>query len=428
MTVQVAIAPASCLKARRETWVALLLAMIPCLGFLEIQIVGRLFVPEMIMALALFGAVLLRRVRLVRGAVVFFVMGALWLVAQILTDVVRHTPFEDYARGWAKIGMFLLLLGFMQVFLRRHQRRRLMFAVGIAVGGMLSYWLNPSIYAQGDSTDNFWKFGVGGPLTMMIVLLASKTAENRRVAFSIGLMLGAALLNILLGFRSLGGAVFCAMLCQIAQLALGRGGRASPAVHRHRVVLGICAIVGGVAISAAAYESLIAYAWTDYDMLEKTESQKGDFGQILGGRMEILASARAIGDSPIIGHGSWAKDASYLDYLDELRDYGYEVALVTSSEEDQIPSHSYLFGAWVESGIMGAAFWCFAFVQVCRLLLSIFRRDAVPLTPFECFVCFGLGWDILFSPFGAQGRLIAAFDLTVAISALARMNARRNTV
>src|SRR5258708_14335741 len=85
-----------------------------------------------------------------------------------------------------------------------------------------------------------------------------------------------------------------------------------------------------------------------------------DAGVLLAGRNEFLAAGSAIRDSPFIGHGSWAKDPKYKAILyDRLAELGYR-KMGPELESDVIPSHSYVFGAWVESGILGAVFWCWA--------------------------------------------------------------------
>jgi len=82
----------------------------------------------------------------------------------------------------------------------------------------------------------------------------------------------------------------------------------------------------------------------------------GEYGLIVGGRSEILVSAQAIMDSPILGHGSWAKNEEYAAMLNYLRESMGYVAQ-GKHESGLIPTHSHIFGAWVEAGILGAVFW-----------------------------------------------------------------------
>jgi O-antigen ligase len=152
------------------------------------------------------------------------------------------------------------------------------------------------------------------------------------------------------------------------------------------------------------------YAW----------QSSGQFGLLLGGRNEILASARAIRDYPIIGHGSWARNPAYRVFLYHLIDLGYE----RSQEEldryinqsDLIPAHSHFFQAWVWAGILGAVFW----LAILQIIFKVFiQSNRFPncLYIFVIFICIGSIWDIFFSPFGSIMRLRWVFQLIILITA-----------
>ena len=110
----------------------------------------------------------------------------------------------------------------------------------------------------------------------------------------------------------------------------------------------------------------------------------GQFGILLGGRGDVLGAFAAIYDSPILGHGSWAKDWSYILAQQETmallgyRDAG-EIAQ-DEVEEGVIPAHSHLLQAWVWAGIIGALFWAWVFVLTVRMLMRIYP-PAVVLLP-----------------------------------------------
>ena len=135
----------------------------------------------------------------------------------------------------------------------------------------------------------------------------------------------------------------------------------------------------------------------------------GSFGILLGGRSEIFVSSQAVWDSPLIGHGSWAKNREYVSRIYELERYGYEITYF-ASDEGLIPTHSHLMGGWVESGIMGAIFWFWLLVLVFRVMSNLYMVRE-PLSPIVTFVGFLLLWDILFSPFGASRRVTVPFNI-----------------
>jgi O-antigen ligase len=142
---------------------------------------------------------------------------------------------------------------------------------------------------------------------------------------------------------------------------------------------------------------------------------RGQYGLLLGGRNEIYASSQAIIDSPILGHGSWAKDRKYVLILLELRRAGYQIE-DNILKSDLIPTHSHFFGAWVEAGIMGALFWAWVLLLVVRIVTSLYLvRD--PLVPLIVFLAINMLWDVLFSPYGHDRRIISDFSLVVLLFA-----------
>src|SRR4029077_2045909 len=134
----------------------------------------------------------------------------------------------------------------------------------------------------------------------------------------------------------------------------------------------------------------------------------GEGGMLLGGRREILASEQAIVDSPILGHGSWARDPKYAAILEERSDeLGYKRFQGGGRKDDLIPTHSYLFGSWVDAGIAGGIFWVFILVFTIRGMLGASGTE--PLLPILAFSALMLAWDILFSPLGTPTRFVAPF-------------------
>jgi hypothetical protein len=133
----------------------------------------------------------------------------------------------------------------------------------------------------------------------------------------------------------------------------------------------------------------------------------------------MLGYLPAIYDSPILGHGSWAKDPTYLIAEREaLAMMGYTISdeLSTDLMEDaMIPTHSYIFGAWVDAGILGALFWGWIWVLTARILMQVHPPSLVML-PLLTFAAFSLLWDVLFSPYGAQMRIISPYYIVLILT------------
>ncbi|MGE5490051.1 MAG: hypothetical protein ACM31P_02065 [Actinomycetota bacterium] len=383
----------------------LLACLLPTLMFIEVEVGGRLFLSE-ILLVCLAPLLIAMRGRMLATGLPrqLLMLGALWLLAQVLTDEIRGTPFADWSRGWAKIA--LVSINFISIFLLLNgsRFRYLMFAAGIALGQILGYFYNPNEYAY----DYPWKFGYGTAVTLLAILAASSLSFAGRL-FSAGAMLAMGAVNFYMGFRSLG------LVCLLGGciLLLMRPRRSLSDSPVKTALLAGIAMIGVVSF----YEHGASQGYFGEQEQEKYRWQSaGTMGVVVGARSEILASAQAVKDSPLIGHGSWAKDPKYVFAMaDELEALGYEVHGVL--ESDLIPSHSYLMGAWVEAGVVGAVFWSFGLILICRVLFRMRGIDSI-LAPLVAFEALNFLWAIPFSPFGAEARLHAAFDLALLIYAL----------
>lgn len=385
--------------------------VVPLLLAVQFAVGGRLFLSEIVLLLAL--PLLLddarRRgaSRISHGAVA---LGVLWLFGLFVTDVYRSTPFEDYSRGWSKVAFLLLNFAALSLLIDGRWRRVTLFAAGLAIGQVLQFYFSPGLYAAGDP----WKFGYGGAVTLSGVLLASRHTVYRRPIVSTGILIALAVVNLQLGFRSLGGVCFLAAVLVLLAARSAHLRRIDRRALRTFTAIAVSVLAGFIVVEAYGYAA--GHGLLGGPAQQKYEAQRSSLGILVSGRPEIIVAARAIRDSPIVGHGSWAKDPKYAAALQyELRKAGYRGASVPLSP-DMIPTHSHLLGAWVEAGILGAVFWLWALA----LLTSVLPRLHLLVDGRVALVAF-LGllflWDVFFSPFGAERRLIMPFYLIVLLLA-----------
>ena len=382
----------------------------PTLIWMEFSVVGRVFVPELIL-IGLLPFLLMTRGRLLADPLprTFLMLAALWLASQVLTDLIRETDFRDYSRGQAKIvftaanfcALYLLLYG--------SRRRLVLFALGLAVGGYLSFRLNPSIFTEAHP----WKFGVG-PTAALLAALIPLWPPIRRVPFLPALpLLAVSAYSMTVGFRSMAGIALLASLYVLAQQIAGRQRRMPVVFPLGRTLLFVAAVTALTAAVLALYEQAATRGYLGEHARWTHERQdSGSFGVLLGGRSEIYTAARAVMDSPIIGHGSWAKDAGHAARFLELRLLGYDLRPLSRLGSDLIPTHSHLMGGWVEAGILGAVFWLWVLLLTFRVLSSLYLVRE-PLGPLIAFVGFVILWDVVFSPFGAERRLTVSFNVVL---------------
>jgi len=385
---------------------------IPALEFVQIQVVGRLFATDVLVLATLPFALLARGHRL---AAPFprklILLGMLWLASQMITDFVRQTPFNDYARGWAKIAFFLASFGVLYVLAHNRPRRLVLYGIGLVVGGVLSFYLSPRPHAEVDP----WKFGLGEPVTLLLILIATSRSVRRLPAEQLLVLAFGALMNLYLGFRALSGVCFLAATYIATRRLKARGHELS---LRNVALFTLISLGAGLGF-LRAYEYAADKGILGTSAQRKYETQAaGELGVLIGARWEILVSASAIKQSPILGYGSWARNPQYAWLpLDLLRSFGYNVDEGDVSGADLIPTHSYLFSAWVEAGVLGGVFWLWILLVATRAL-TVLRRTPDSRMPLIAFAGFMLIWNVLFSPFGAEQRFMTAYYIVLLLYVL----------
>lgn len=400
-----------------DTWAFVL----PAISFIQITVVGQLIVSEVLAVVMLpwlWGA--RDRLRMPRW---FLLLWGGWLVSQIVTDVVMGSAFADYARGWAAILFTLTDFAAILVLVSTPRRARL-FALGLAASGVLGYFIAPNIYAAGDP----WKWAFAMPIGFALAAALSGSIGTRMPLVPIAAFAAFGALNLLLGFRSLGGVAILASGYLLLNTLVGRRqGRAHPSIRTAIVGLLFC-MVAAFSVSQG-YDAAAASGLLGADAQTKYLAQSGSLGVLVGGRPEILTSTQAIIDSPILGHGSWAKDFKYVDLLTaRLSSLGYEIG-AGPGDVGLIPAHSYLLGSWVWAGLLGGVFWVAVLLLAGWLLVNLYavRLGPAPLLVFSTAL---LLWNIAFSPYGGSSRPLAAYGIALCLLGfqLLRRNVEAETV
>ena len=161
-------------------------------------------------------------------------------------------------------------------------------------------------------------------------------------------------------------------------------------------------------ITANLYEYSVKNGYLSDDESYKYYMQKNTKIGLFSGRGELIASFLAIKDSPILGHGSFAKDSNAYGYKASVLigdDFNSESYFLENRNENYIPTHSHLWQAWVYNGVFGAIFWLFILIGI----LGVFFKNYIFFYPqylaFTLCSFFGMTWNILFSPFSQKPLL-----------------------
>lgn len=396
---------------------------IPASSGFSLEIVGTLYASDLLAVIAL-GLLLAagRNAVPVLELRIWLAGLACWLLSQVVTDIVRGTPAADFLRGWANLTLTPVYLIVAYLLFRRDLMLVRAWIAGMAVGVVVTVATGNAAFATGLFGADTWKFYFSVVATNAVFLVFSSPRLHRRYLIASMLMVLLAAVSIFSASRS-GGALF--LLTAVAGLVIALIGR--PPGHARQpsiltmgtiLLLGLACSVGLIQLYGIAAElGWLGQATLDRHLLTASRDYDGFLGIMLGGRAEHLVAWRVIGESPVIGYGSWAKDWNhYLDYLVLAGQPGMlqsEAFLATRTP--LIPSHSYLTGSWIQAGFAGALFWtgvlCFVVPFIARVL---FIRH--PLSTFMAYTAMLMVWNIFFSPFGGLGRMTAMASLAMLLA------------
>lgn len=399
-----------------ELTARLLCFAIPVLIAVEVPGMGTIYLAELCLIGLLPILLVMRGKALLTGPLgLILTLGLVYFSAQVITDVLRETPFGDYARGWSRI--LFMLCSFVSCYLLTagDRTRIIIYACGLVTGSTIYLLAHNPLSSIG------WKFGFAGPSTTLLLLSFMLLPLLRSPRSLVGPMIMIALgaFSAFMDFRSWGGVlmVSAAFLSVPAILRLF-GLRPKPLSYGRMILIGFL-LLGTAFAALKLYGAAAESGLLGEKSRQKYETQSalGDVGILLGGRNESLVTVQAIMDSPLIGHGSWAKDRYYAE-LRQLMLYklGFANRFI-EPEDDLIPTHSHLLGAWVEAGLGGAIFWFGILCMIFAALRKLYASDN-HMRPYLVFLMFLFIWDILFSPFGAQRRLTNGYLLVAMLYAL----------
>jgi hypothetical protein len=399
--------------------VDILVFLIPFFQFANIRIIGTLTGSDVFFLLLFFYLAARLKLRVSTPlARTFIVLCLLWLLSQIVTDLIRHTPFPNLARSWSNISVTLVAFTVLFTLLYGRPRRIVIYGWGCALGATVTFFVSPSDFA----TEYPWKFGIGWPVTLGVVLLASRKEFRGNLPIQLLTIIG--IVNVFLGARSMGEVCLAAaMFILITRRVHKKKSITLKLKTRTKVAIAISMLLGAGGL-AWAYQYVAGHGMLGEVAQTKFNSQSaGKYGFLLGGRTEILGSLPAIYDSPLIGHGSDAKDPKYALMMQQsLALLGYDAAAEDAEQGleggyDTIPVHSYLFSAWVWAGLLGAIFWAWVWSVAARALFRAYPQSLYIL-PLVAFCAFEILWDILFSPYGTLSRVFVPYYVVIFMSCL----------
>lgn len=394
--------------------------VLPVLSCFKISLIGTLMLSDLAV-LVLFLLLLHRRADLFRQPYLkeIQLMLGLWAVVAVISDLVAGSSLTDILRNIARMMFFSLYLAGFMALIDGLRSRYVLALAGLALSNLLTYVLGWG-YVAGGFFDTPWKFGNGFSVSILLMIFLGRILPTNRLQGIF--MLGFSFIHLVLNARSL----FLSSFLSSASAAFSLAGQTRKA---RAVIAAFLLLFAGLMYPIAEYtygKAVMSGAFGDKVRDKYIMQTASGLGVILGGRSEMLISLKAVADKPLLGHGSYAKDAELrLAYFRIRESLGEEIRWDSDfvSRSDLIPTHSFLFGAWVNHGIVGALFWAYIMMLIFRAIVAGMFGTR-PASPIELLPLFLTLWSILFSPFGETQRLNVAISIAIASTILSQNNTR----
>jgi len=249
-----------------------------------------------------------------------------------------------------------------------------------------------------------WRLGLGGAVTLfLLVMIAVSPFLHRFAGFA---LMGLAGVHVSMDSRTMAG--MTAMTGILVLISAVQNKLYPPKFRIDFVALiVVLAIIGGT-VGIYGLKQAVENKLFHEGLQEKMERQMSHpYGLLAAGRPETAAAIYAVSKRPLLGWGSTAQDTDVEGFYAEMVGLKYqgmdnfdamlERLYNLDKEIPGLPSHSHIFGAWVDAGLLGAVSWmAFLGLAVYVLTRAMFWRH--PWAPLFVYVALGAIWTMLFSP------------------------------
>lgn len=324
----------------------------------------------------------------------------IFLLIQMLSDVLNHNSMNNMLRGWAAIAVSLVVFTFMFRMFDDTPRIILAFMCAEIVRLIL---FGDSNFEQDTSSVmedySLFKFKIAPITNYITYLITFYTYNKRKDKLTVAVLILYGLISVGLDYRSNG-------------LFFIFGGLI---IHFRKVLMNMTlARKIGITIFVAIFFQILYMFYVNAvlsgefggkhagDQLSEAGNPYNPFSLIGQGRGEFFVAIEAIKDAPWLGHGSWAVDEGNhyrsLMFKDLDKDRSRMLAMSSSGV---IPSHSVLLGAWLYGGVI--AFLCifYIFWLTMKRAFSLIVNERAMETPYYPIIVLftiQLLWIFPFSP------------------------------
>jgi hypothetical protein len=384
----------------------------------SINIIGQLRFTEI--AILIIGSIYIRDIVKAsrRNHVFFAVMFVFTGLCYVCFDLINHGITQITLKRTASyllLGTEFVIIAWL---ISMNRNRILAALLGFCCSFLIVYTFGINI-----PNNNFhtvpWLVGMGKAVTLLALIAMACLPRLRH--FFITLMIFLIIFHLMMGSRHLFVITLLTFLLFIVSEFIGH----KTAQKFHFRQYGLLVILFGCFLSLVSitYISLTALNVIPQNIVDKMERQiYSPYGLIVTARPDVAAAVLGIAKKPLIGYGSSTLDDKiYYDYSIFYSGGENELLMNILNNKgnfESTPSHSHLFGAWVDAGFLASIAWIFVVIFSLQLLMSTsFYRNV--LTPLTLFITLTMLWDVIFSP--GPNRIETGLFLTFLFFARYRM-------
>lgn len=326
------------------------------------------------------------------------------LISQIFVDMVSGNVLISMLKGFSLILFTITNLYGISILTNFRTIEVRVALLGYSLGGLASFILQPSTYARSE----IWKFGIGYPLTLTVLVIISLPALGRYRFLPLVSLAPLSAISLSLGARSLA-------LFTLLPLFFLRYIRVARDVNYFRIFRVVLIISIGILVFYSAYSKLAENGSLGVKAQSKYLAQTSSGGNIvINSRSELIFAARGIADSPILGHGSYAEmgpelQLKILNFVEKSGLY-YDIAPLNKLYGNRIPVHSMVLQWWLWFGALGVLF-------PLRLSFLYFKSlKSQNREPVFYYLALSGLWNLFFSPYGETYRILIPLTIVVLLT------------
>lgn len=378
-----------------------------------INLIGRLTLAECVSFFLLFSTKInfFKRYKLFREIFIAFV---LLFIIQVTSDLVNNVSFNDLMKGSAVIIFSIISIIFFINNFENNENGILYYFFGLFIIRLFFGHSEIDFSIIGNDT-NYFKSRIVVFLNPLILFSIFCFALKGKHKLSLFVILIYSLLCVYMDARSNGLIYFISFsLLSIKVLNL----KISKSLFFVILIIVFCFIYGGYCFYIYEVLNSNIGGSNAINQISLMSNPYNPFKLIYYGRSEFFVLLQAGIDSPLFGHGSWAKDTNHKYELLQSMIMGRDI-----TTNGYISAHSILLGYFAYGGV--GSLLCILYVFY-KLFLSSFNiivnNKISPIIYVILVMSIDMVWAFLFSPIGALRTTFPPF------AALIIMKTYRNSM